>query len=93
MAEDKETMPIKESAPEISVILPVYNVEDYIDVCMESIIRQTYRNMEILLINDGSTDASAEKCAAWRDRDPRAKACASRASTRPLWPMRTASSR
>lgn len=71
MAEDRGNMPIKESAPEISVILPVYNVEDYVDVCMESLVRQTYGNMEILLINDGSTDASAEKCAAWRDRDPR----------------------
>ena len=57
--------------PEISVILPVYNVEDYVDTCMETIVNQTYGNMEILLINDGSTDGSASKCLAWRDRDPR----------------------
>ena len=67
MAEDRGNMPIKESAPEISVILPVYNVEDYVDVCMESLVRQTYGNMEILLINDGSTDASAE--CRWREEN------------------------
>ncbi len=55
----------------VSLILPVYNVADYLDRCMESVISQTYRNLEILLINDGSTDGSAEKCREWARKDPR----------------------
>ena len=44
--------------PKISVIVPVYNSEKYIKRCIESIIYQTYRQLEILLIDDGSTDGS-----------------------------------
>ena len=55
----------------VSLILPVYNVADYLDQCMDSVVNQTYRNLEILLINDGSTDRSAEKCLAWAGKDPR----------------------
>ncbi len=62
-----------ETLPEISIILPVYNVADYLDICMESIEAQTYPDFEILLINDGSTDGSAEKCRAWASRDPRVR--------------------
>ena len=40
----------------VSIIVPVYNVEDYIDQCIESIVDQTYSNLEIILIDDGSTD-------------------------------------
>lgn len=46
----------------ISVIVPVYNVEDYLEECVNSLLRQTYQNIEILLINDGSTDRSGEIC-------------------------------
>lgn len=46
----------------ISVIVPVYNVEAYLERCVESILKQTYTNFELLLINDGSTDASGELC-------------------------------
>ena len=56
---------------EISVIIPVYNVADYLDVCMESIVAQTYTDMEILLINDGSTDSSADRCREWQQKDER----------------------
>ena len=42
----------------ISVIIPVYNVEKYLARCLDSIINQTYKNLEILCINDGSTDNS-----------------------------------
>ena len=46
----------------ISVIVPVYNVEAYLERCVESILKQTYSNLEILLVNDGSTDASGYLC-------------------------------
>ena len=42
----------------ISIIVPVYNVEPYLERCVESILKQTYTNFELLLINDGSTDTS-----------------------------------
>ena len=44
----------------VSVIIPVYNVEKYIDKCLESVVNQTYKNLEIIVINDGSTDESEE---------------------------------
>lgn len=46
----------------LSVIIPVYNVEDYIEQCVESVINQSYKDLEILLINDGSTDNSGIIC-------------------------------
>ncbi len=42
----------------ISVIVPIYNVQDYLDKCINSIINQTYTNLEVILVNDGSTDDS-----------------------------------
>lgn len=48
--------------PLITVIVPVYNVEKYLEKCLESIIKQTYKNLEIILVDDGSTDGSSEKC-------------------------------
>ena len=46
----------------ISVIVPVYNVERYLRRCVDSILHQTYRNLEVLLVDDGSTDASGAIC-------------------------------
>lgn len=46
----------------VSVIVPVYNVEKYIDKCIESIINQTYERLQIILVDDGSTDKSGEIC-------------------------------
>ena len=46
----------------ISVIVPVYNVEKYLDNCVQSILRQSYTNLEIILIDDGSTDKSSQLC-------------------------------
>lgn len=46
----------------ISIIVPVYNVEKYLDKCVESLVNQTYRNIEILLVDDGSTDSSGFIC-------------------------------
>ena len=48
--------------PLISVIVPVYNVEKYLENCVNTLVKQTYRNIEILLINDGSTDNSGSLC-------------------------------
>lgn len=55
----------------ISVIVPVYNVEKYLNKCIESIVNQTYENMEIILVNDGSVDSSNAICQSWREKDPR----------------------
>ena len=55
----------------ISVIIPVYNTADYIDQCVSSVVKQSYRDLEILLIDDGSTDGSAEKLRRWAEKDPR----------------------
>lgn len=42
----------------ISVIVPIYNAEKFLEKCLDSIVKQTYKNLEIILINDGSTDSS-----------------------------------
>lgn len=55
----------------ISVIIPVFNVEKYLERCIKSIINQTYKNLEILLINDGSTDKSIEICNRYLEFDSR----------------------
>lgn len=57
----------------ISVIVPVYMVEKHLDMCIESIVSQTYKNLEILLIDDGSTDKSPLLCEKWKERDSRIK--------------------
>ena len=44
----------------VSILIPVYNVEKYLSKCLESILLQTYKNIEIIIINDGTTDSSLE---------------------------------
>ena len=46
----------------ISVIVPVFNIDKYISKCIESIMEQTYKNLQIILVDDGSTDTSGEIC-------------------------------
>ena len=61
----------REANEKISVIVPVYNVEAYLSACMESLIGQSYKNLEIILVNDGSTDSSDEICREYAGRDDR----------------------
>lgn len=62
---------VKTENPKVSIIVPIYNVEDYLEECMESIVRQTLEDIEIICINDGSTDSSMEILSRYADNDPR----------------------
>ena len=55
----------------ISVIVPIYNEELYLDRCLKSIINNTYRNLEIICINDGSTDTSLNILESYKENDSR----------------------
>ena len=57
----------------ISIIVPVYNVESYLRKCLDSILDQTYRDLEILVIDDGSTDGSGKVCDEYAGKDDRIK--------------------
>ena len=61
------------SCPKISVIIPVYNSESTLSYCVGSILHQTYRNIEVILVNDGSKDSSLEVCRSLAAKDPRIK--------------------
>lgn len=55
----------------ISIIVPVYNVESYLEQCIDSILAQSYKNLEIILVDDGSTDQSGEICDRYAEKDSR----------------------
>ena len=57
----------------ISVIIPIYNSQKYIDECLNSIIRQTLNNYEVIMIDDGSTDFSTDICLKYQNKDSRFK--------------------
>lgn len=57
--------------PQISIIVPVYNTAPCLERCISSLIEQTHQNLEIILINDGSTDNSLEICRAFARKEPR----------------------
>lgn len=57
----------------ISVIVPVFNVAQYLEQCLDSIIGQTYENLEIILVDDGSTDSSGSICDSYKNVDSRIK--------------------
>lgn len=57
--------------PMVSIIVPIYNAEQYLRRCVDSILNQEYTDFELLLVNDGSTDASGAICEEYGDRDPR----------------------
>ena len=58
---------------EISIIVPVYNVDQYLENCIESILNQTFKDYELILIDDGSTDKSGEICDKYEKKDNRIK--------------------
>lgn len=62
---------MERNSPKISVIVPVYNVEPYLERCFGSIAAQTYPNMEVILVDDASTDGSGKICDGWVARDKR----------------------
>lgn len=64
---------ILEPTPLVSVVLPAYNVEGYLDQCMESLVSQTMPDFEAIVINDGSSDGTLERCRSWEERDPRVR--------------------
>lgn len=57
--------------PKVSIVIPTYNVENYLRECMESVINQTLSDIEIICINDGSTDGSLKILREYADRDER----------------------
>lgn len=63
----------KTMAEKISVIVPIYMVEEFLDECVQSIVSQSYTNLEIILVDDGSPDKCPEMCDAWAKRDSRIK--------------------
>lgn len=58
----------------VSIIIPVYKVEPYIDECLHSVVNQTYKNLEIILVDDGSPDNCPHICDSWAEKDGRIKA-------------------
>lgn len=60
-----------ENNMKISVIIPIYNAEEYMNKCISSVVNQSYGNLEIILIDDGSTDNSSEICDRWKKIDSR----------------------
>ena len=67
----EETDILEDSNIKFSVIVPIYNAEKYLQLCLDSIINQNYKNIEIILIDDGSTDSSFEICEEYERRDNR----------------------
>lgn len=59
------------SSPYVGIIIPIYNVEPYLRECLDSVVNQTYQNLQIVLVDDGSTDASFSIAKEYFDRDER----------------------
>ena len=57
--------------PKISVIIPVYDTEEFLSRCLDSVLCQTHRDLEVILIDDGSTDASGALCDEYAEKDTR----------------------
>ena len=61
------------ATPKVSVIVPVYKAEKYLRKCVDSILAQTFRDFEVLLVDDGSPDGSGAICDEYAKKDPRAR--------------------
>ena len=59
--------------PKVSLIIPVYNVENYIEKCLNSVVNQTLKDMEVIIVNDGSKDSSKQKIEKYLKKYPRIK--------------------
>ena len=59
--------------PKVSLIIPVYNVQDYIEKCLDSVVNQTIDDMEIIIVNDGSKDLSKQKIENYLEKYPKIK--------------------
>lgn len=55
----------------VSIIIPVYNVEQYLERCLETVVNQSYKGLEIILVDDGSTDGSGKICDKYKELDER----------------------
>ncbi|MFT9493367.1 glycosyltransferase, partial [Anaerosolibacter sp.] len=59
--------------PKLSIVVPIFNVEDYLPACIDSILNQTYTDFELILVNDGSIDKCEEICVEYKKKDARIK--------------------
>ena len=59
----------------VSVVIPIYNVQDYLNDCIKSIVNQTYQHLEIILVDDGSPDSCPMICDDWKKKDGRMVVC------------------
>ena len=59
--------------PKVTVVIPIYNVEEYLPRCILSVVNQTYKNLEIILVDDGSLDRCPDICEEWKQKDSRIK--------------------
>ncbi len=66
-------MATKSETPLVSVVIPMYNAEKFIDKCITHLVHQTYNNLEIIIVDDGSTDNSIDVCKKWAKQDKRIK--------------------
>ncbi|MEG0227352.1 MAG: glycosyltransferase family 2 protein, partial [Lachnospiraceae bacterium] len=57
----------------VSVIIPIYNIESYLDKCIQSVLKQTYKDIEVILVDDGSPDACGAICEQYAQKDHRIK--------------------